>query len=55
MNLNYPNVECLCCVFAADCHGLGVCPSVCPPHCSIVSKQCKLESRNLYCALPHGF
>jgi len=37
-------------------HGLGVCtsicPSVCPSHCCIVSKRCKLESRNFYCGLP---
>jgi len=38
--------------FARLCRRLGVCPSVCLSHSWIVSKRCKLGSRNLYFGLP---
>jgi len=32
--------------WAAECHGLGVYPSVCVSHPGPLSKRCKLKSRN---------
>jgi len=40
--------------FAHLSHRLGVRPSVRPSHCGIVSKRCKLGSRDLHCGLPQG-